>query len=54
MKATASYGLNKVLYVDAGYDNFLNTKRKSAFVGLGLRFDDEDLKYLLGSVPVPK
>jgi phospholipid/cholesterol/gamma-HCH transport system substrate-binding protein len=54
VKATASYGLNKVLYVDAGYDNFLNTKRKSAFVGLGLRFDDEDLKYLLGSVPVPK
>jgi phospholipid/cholesterol/gamma-HCH transport system substrate-binding protein len=54
LKATASYGLNKVLYMDAGYDNFLNTKRKSAFVGLGLRFDDEDLKYLLGSVPIPK
>ena len=54
MKATASYNLNNVLYVDAGADNFLNPQRKAAFVGLGLRFDDEDLKYLMGSVPVPK
>jgi phospholipid/cholesterol/gamma-HCH transport system substrate-binding protein len=54
LKATASYSLSKVLFVDAGYDNFLNSKRKSAFVGLGLRFDDEDLKYIMGSVPIPK
>jgi phospholipid/cholesterol/gamma-HCH transport system substrate-binding protein len=54
LKATAAYSLSKVLFVNAGYDNFLNSQRKSAFVGLGLRFDDEDLKYLLGSVPIPK
>ncbi len=54
VKATANYSLNKVLYVNAGYDNFLNTQRKAAFVGLGLRFDDEDLKYIMGSVPIPK
>jgi phospholipid/cholesterol/gamma-HCH transport system substrate-binding protein len=54
VKATANYSLNKVLYVNAGYDNFLNADRKAAFVGLGLRFDDEDLKYIMGSVPIPK
>jgi len=54
VKATANIGLGRTLFVNAGYDNALNTKRASAFVGLGLRFDDEDLKYLLGSVPIPK
>ncbi len=54
VKATASYSLTNVLFVQAGYDNALNSKRATPFVGLGLRFDDEDLKYLLGSVPIPK
>lgn len=54
MKATVSYGLGKNLYVYGGYDNFLNKDRAAPFAGLGLRFDDEDLKYLLGSVPIPK
>jgi hypothetical protein len=40
--------------MNAGYDNALNSRRASAFVGLGLRFDDNDLKYLMGSVPIPK
>jgi phospholipid/cholesterol/gamma-HCH transport system substrate-binding protein len=54
LKATASYTLGKTLFLNAGYDNALNSKRASPFVGLGLRFDDDDLKYLLGSVPIPK
>ncbi len=54
VRATANYSLSKVLFINAGYDNILNSKRATPFVGLGLRFDDEDLKYLLGSVPVPK
>ena len=54
MKTTLTYLLNKVIFLNAGYDNFLNAERKSAFVGAGLRFDDEDLKYLIGSVPIPK
>jgi len=54
MKTTVSYYLTKVLFLNAGYDNFLNADRRSGFVGAGLRFDDEDLKYLIGSVPVPK
>ena len=54
VKTTVSYYLNKLLFFDAGYDNFLNTGRRAAFVGAGLRFDDDDLKYLIGSVPIPK
>jgi phospholipid/cholesterol/gamma-HCH transport system substrate-binding protein len=54
VKATANIGLGRTVFINAGYDNALNSKRASAFVGLGLRFDDDDLKYLLGSVPIPK
>jgi phospholipid/cholesterol/gamma-HCH transport system substrate-binding protein len=54
VKATANVGLGKTVFVNAGYDNILNSQRASGFVGLGLRFDDDDLKYLLGSVPIPK
>jgi phospholipid/cholesterol/gamma-HCH transport system substrate-binding protein len=54
VKAAASWSLGRTLFVNAGYDNALNRKRASPFVGIGLRFDDDDLKYLMGSVPVPK
>ncbi len=54
LKATATYYLGKTVFVNAGYDNFLNSDLRSGFVGAGLRFDDEDLKYLLGSAPIPK
>ncbi|HTF99322.1 MAG TPA: MlaD family protein [Nitrospirota bacterium] len=54
LKATANYNITKTIFVNAGYDNPLNSRRSAPFVGLGLRFDDEDLKYLLGSVPIPK
>ncbi|MHB8846742.1 MAG: MlaD family protein [Nitrospirota bacterium] len=54
MKATATWQINKVLFVNGGYDNFLNAERRHGFVGAGLRFDDDDIKYLMGSVPIPK
>jgi phospholipid/cholesterol/gamma-HCH transport system substrate-binding protein len=54
VKATVNYMLGNTLFVNAGLDNFMNSKRSSPFVGLGLRFNDEDLKYLIGSVPIPK
>ena len=54
VKATATVGFGKTVFMNAGYDNILNSRRASAFVGLGLRFDDNDLKYLMGSVPIPK
>jgi phospholipid/cholesterol/gamma-HCH transport system substrate-binding protein len=48
-KATARYHFLKYLYVQAGYDNPFNRDLDTAFVGGGLTFDDEDLKYLIGS-----
>lgn len=54
LKATATYSVNKVLFVNAGVDNPMNSQRSAVFAGIGLRFDDDDLKYLLGSVPLPK
>lgn len=52
LKATLNYSISRVVFLNAGYDNFLNSERANMFVGLGVRFDDDDLKYLLGSVPV--
>jgi phospholipid/cholesterol/gamma-HCH transport system substrate-binding protein len=54
LKATAAVSLGRVLYVNAGYDNALNSRRATPFLGLGIRFADEDLKYLIGSMPIPK
>lgn len=54
MKATVNYDLSKVLYVNAGYDNFLNADMATVFFGVGLRFSDEDLKYYMGSMPIPR
>ncbi len=54
MKATVNYSLNKVLFINGGYDNFLNTERDLFFLGVGLRFTDDDLKYYMGSVPMPR
>ncbi|HET8761439.1 MAG TPA: MlaD family protein [Nitrospiria bacterium] len=48
-KATARYRFLTYLYLQAGYDNPFNRDLDTAFVGGGLTFDDEDLKYLIGS-----
>jgi phospholipid/cholesterol/gamma-HCH transport system substrate-binding protein len=39
------------LFVQGGYHNAFSDDYRSPFVGAGLRFFDEDLKYLMGSVP---
>lgn len=48
-KATARYRFLEYLYVQAGYDNPFNRELDTAFVGVGIAFDDDDLKYLIGS-----
>lgn len=53
LKFSASYEFLKFFYLNAGYDDFANKNRSSFFLGLGLRFTDDDLKYLLTSVPLP-
>ena len=44
------------IYLTAGYDDvFSDQSEESFFVGVGLRFEDEDLKYLLtgANIPIP-
>ncbi|MFZ5468820.1 MAG: MlaD family protein [Myxococcota bacterium] len=43
-------------WVMAGWDDFLNVDRdlSSVFLGAGVRWDAEDIKYLLPSVPTPQ
>ncbi len=54
LKAWAEYRLFKHLYLTAGWDDFINRDNQSAFGGIAIRFDDEDLKYLLTTTPIPK
>jgi len=50
-----SYTIWKPFFIEAGWDDILNSKFSSFFVGAGMRITDEDLKYLLfggGSPPI--
>jgi phospholipid/cholesterol/gamma-HCH transport system substrate-binding protein len=43
------YTLKKHILLYTGYDNFINKDDRTIYFGLGVKFMDEDLKYLLGS-----
>ena len=51
LRLSAQWYPLRSLYVRAGYDDPLVDDLRSPFVGVGLRWSDDDLKYLLGSVP---
>jgi phospholipid/cholesterol/gamma-HCH transport system substrate-binding protein len=53
-KITGRYYFSPSVFVTGGWNDFLNTKAglDSAFVGAGIRWGDEDAKYLAGSVPI--
>jgi phospholipid/cholesterol/gamma-HCH transport system substrate-binding protein len=53
-KLTARYYFSPSVFVTGGWNDFLNTKYHldSAFAGLGIRWGDDDVKYLAGSVPI--
>jgi phospholipid/cholesterol/gamma-HCH transport system substrate-binding protein len=53
-KLTTRYYFSPSVYVTGGWDDFLNRSRKSdsLFLGAGIRWTDEEIKYLLGSVPI--
>jgi hypothetical protein len=40
--------------VTGGVDELINPGLRSPFIGGGIRWKDEDLKGLIGSIPVPK
>ncbi len=45
------YRLFKFFFVSGGVDNLLNSNRRGVYLGGGLKFEDEDFKYLMGSAP---
>ncbi|MBI5643480.1 MAG: MCE family protein [Deltaproteobacteria bacterium] len=52
LKATSTLFLSKFFFLTAGYDDFISkVGLKSAYVGVGFQFEDEDIKYLLTSAP---
>jgi phospholipid/cholesterol/gamma-HCH transport system substrate-binding protein len=52
LKAKGRFDFFQYFFLTAGYDNFLNSEANSAFVGGGVAFEDEDLKDLLGVLPL--
>lgn len=53
-KVTSRYYFSPSVFVIGGWDDFLNHDRKadSLFLGAGVRWTDDDIKYLLGTVPI--
>jgi phospholipid/cholesterol/gamma-HCH transport system substrate-binding protein len=53
-KLTSRYYFSPSVFVSGGWDDFLNHSRgsDSLFFGAGLRWSDDDIKYLLGSIPI--
>ncbi len=51
LRLSGKFRLNDRLYLTAGYDDFLVPERDSLFLGGGITWRDDTLKYLLGSVP---
>lgn len=54
LKAGAKLTFLSNFYLSAGMDDFASGRDRAGFVGVGLFFTDDDLKYLLGSAPIPK
>ncbi|NWF98785.1 MAG: MCE family protein [Nitrospirae bacterium] len=50
LKVGVDYFVFKNLFVSAGADNILNKKKAGGYVGAGIRFEDEDFKYLFGNI----
>ncbi|MEM6453890.1 MAG: MlaD family protein [Acidobacteriota bacterium] len=51
LRVTARWWPTSYFFVSGGYDDFLIDDQDNFFIGAGLRWRDDDLKYLLGSVP---
>ncbi len=51
LRFTSRFNIRGNLYLMGGVDDFLEGDERSLFLGAGLRWRDDDLKYLLGSVP---
>ncbi|MEO1083055.1 MAG: MlaD family protein [Acidobacteriota bacterium] len=52
LRFVARWQMTPNVYLIGGYDDFLADEFESVIFGAGIRWKDEDLKYLLGSVPL--
>ncbi len=50
-KVGIDYNIFKYIFINAGVDNILNENRRGIYIGGGLKFEDEDFKYLFGKSP---
>lgn len=54
LKCGANLTFLKYLYLTTGFDDFISDEGGSSFfIGAGLQFEDDDIKYLLTSAPIP-
>lgn len=53
LRSFATYDILEFAYIAGGIDDALNPRRRDYFIGLGIQFDDEDLKALLTTTGVP-
>ena len=53
LKLYTRWNASPNLYVTGGVDDLLNPGLRSPFLGGGIRWKDEDLKALLGNIPIP-
>jgi phospholipid/cholesterol/gamma-HCH transport system substrate-binding protein len=51
LRLTGRYNLHPNLYLLGGYDDPLVSDRDAFFIGAGIRWTDDDLKYILGAAP---
>jgi len=51
LKVGVEHFIFKKLFLSAGVDNILNKKWRGGYVGAGVRFEDEDFKYLFSALP---
>ena len=54
LKAQLRYLTRKHLEIYGGWDNFLNSRAQNLFLGVGLRFIDNDLKYTFGAASMAR
>lgn len=54
LRLFASFNFLRHFTISGGVDDLLNSGSRDFFVGAGLRFTDDDLKYVLSFIPIPK
>ncbi len=54
LKVTAQYFVQNNLFLELGGDDLANGEFRNFFVGAGFLFGDDDIKYLISNVPIPR